>query len=389
MMKKLTKLSVVLIFFLSNTFGQVHNNEGFQVPLNFPSPNAASLGTFGTIPISHFTGTPSISIPLYEIDYGGIKVPLTLSYHISNVKVNAHPGWVGLGWVFQPGGIITRNVRGWADENRSSHFDIDYQSYFDAYYHLQATDWNTASGVERLSKGYNYTPDPVTHKYYDSMADQFTFNFLDYSGAFYLDHTGNWKVISDQYIIVEDIAYCTADELRQGISDHKDPWVEDANRFIIKFVLRTPDGSKFEFGGINATEYSVPFRDQRYAPTATSWYLTKITSPSGKEISFEYEANDTQNASENQLQTYINCSLGDYYYSTNTIPEMSSPSDPCWVWESCFLQPGCQEPFFSESFSDDANGFLILPVYLRKITFGSNEIEFNRSLSIQKRYKYN
>lgn len=49
--------------------------------ISFPSPNAASLGLHTSTPVSHFTGTPDISIPLYEVVEGPIKLPITLSYH--------------------------------------------------------------------------------------------------------------------------------------------------------------------------------------------------------------------------------------------------------------------------------------------------------------------
>lgn len=32
-----------------------------------PAPNAATLGKFGDVPVSHYTGTASISIPLYTV----------------------------------------------------------------------------------------------------------------------------------------------------------------------------------------------------------------------------------------------------------------------------------------------------------------------------------
>lgn len=34
---------------------------------NAPSPEVANLGTFGSIPVGLYTGTPNISVPLYTI----------------------------------------------------------------------------------------------------------------------------------------------------------------------------------------------------------------------------------------------------------------------------------------------------------------------------------
>jgi hypothetical protein len=59
------------------------------------SPNAASLGIYGEIPVSLYTGTPDISIPLFEIE--NINLPVTLNYHASGVRPDQQTGWVGSG----------------------------------------------------------------------------------------------------------------------------------------------------------------------------------------------------------------------------------------------------------------------------------------------------
>ena len=46
-----------------------------------PSPEISSLGLYGQIPVSHFTGVPDISIPLYEVKVGGFSLPIAVSYH--------------------------------------------------------------------------------------------------------------------------------------------------------------------------------------------------------------------------------------------------------------------------------------------------------------------
>ncbi|MDR0863947.1 MAG: hypothetical protein LBO74_03325 [Candidatus Symbiothrix sp.] len=53
----------------------------------FPTPNVASLGVFGQIPVSLYTGVPQIDIPLYTLEENGITIPiaLTVIYLIMNM----------------------------------------------------------------------------------------------------------------------------------------------------------------------------------------------------------------------------------------------------------------------------------------------------------------
>ncbi len=53
---------------------------------------------------------------IYEINTGKIKVPITLSYHASCIKVGQKATWVGLGWACMPGRNISRSIRGLEDE---------------------------------------------------------------------------------------------------------------------------------------------------------------------------------------------------------------------------------------------------------------------------------
>ena len=83
---------------------------------NLQSPNIANLGVYGEIPVSPFTGTPNIEIPLYEISVRDKKIPITLSYHPGGVKPDQHPSWVGLGWTLNAGGAIYRITNYMEDE---------------------------------------------------------------------------------------------------------------------------------------------------------------------------------------------------------------------------------------------------------------------------------
>ncbi|AXP80516.1 hypothetical protein CJ739_1427 [Mariniflexile rhizosphaerae] len=53
-----------------------------------PSPNAASLAQYADVPISHYTGVPNISIPLYEIKSGNLTLPINMSYQSTTLRMS-------------------------------------------------------------------------------------------------------------------------------------------------------------------------------------------------------------------------------------------------------------------------------------------------------------
>ena len=72
-------LALFLIFSFQGAFAQeISLKEPFA-----PTPNAGAFGKYSDIPVSHFTGVPNISIPLYTVTDGGVSLPISLSYHSS------------------------------------------------------------------------------------------------------------------------------------------------------------------------------------------------------------------------------------------------------------------------------------------------------------------
>jgi hypothetical protein len=116
MIKKLLKV-VLLLLVVYSVYGQ---QAGDFISLkNFtpPSPEAAAFAKYGEIPVDLSTGVPQISVPLFDIKSRKLGFPISLSYHASGIKVEDIATPVGLGWVINCGGSISRTVIGKADEN--------------------------------------------------------------------------------------------------------------------------------------------------------------------------------------------------------------------------------------------------------------------------------
>jgi len=294
-----------LLFTKLLSFGQS------KLPLAIPSPNAASLGIFGQIPVNYFNGLPSIDIPLYTINESGVSIPIALSYHASGVRPDHHPGWVGLGWTLSAGGAITRIVNGEPDEMKvpsSISSNPDEKSYLINYGALNRSDWDQASALNPIlqhSITVNYPVSPTPSP------DEFMFNFNGYSGSFFLDHTGTWKVRSSNG---KDIKIALTTNSFELTTSPGNPSITLA-RIIDKIVLKTPDGMEYTFGGTNASiEFSrnAGERDETYRQVVpSSWFLTNIKAMNGQHIVFNYERGGYAIiASESWQNSYINTGSG-------------------------------------------------------------------------------
>jgi hypothetical protein len=75
--------------------------------------NFIQYGNFDTNP---YTGTVSVSIPIYTYEDPDFKFPISLHYGSNGMVPNRTPGFVGHDWSLSIGGVITRTVRGIPDD---------------------------------------------------------------------------------------------------------------------------------------------------------------------------------------------------------------------------------------------------------------------------------
>lgn len=111
------KTAIFLIAILCSIHGyaQVEDFTFSPPSLTEPSPEAFGLGKYGFLSPDKYTGAISKSIPLYEIDFDGLKIPITLNYHSSGHRPREEATWVGLGWSLTSHAVITRRVYGGDD----------------------------------------------------------------------------------------------------------------------------------------------------------------------------------------------------------------------------------------------------------------------------------
>ena len=255
-----------------------------------PSANAASLGKYGDIPVSYHTGVPNISIPIYTVTQGKLSVPITLNYHSSGIKVDELASWVGLGWSLNAGGVITRSVVGGPDEGnnrtgKNSASDIGYWGWFKDYgisplitTNCIAHPAGTNLTDTVINGNYQVVPtDPrwnnclnrnsdVFNGIVDTEPDIYNFNFAGYSGKFFFDSLRNPVMQPLQDLVIQPILI-----IPSSGTPYFDHW-----------VVITPDGTRYYFGGPNATESDyfgangAACNNCANSFSSSSWYLTKI-----------------------------------------------------------------------------------------------------------------
>ena len=195
--KKRNKLCLFL-FFLSTHIGYTNAQAPQLVKLTPPSPGVAAFQKYGDIPVSAYTGVPSISIPIYSVKFRDISVPISLSYHASGIKVAEEATQVGLGWALNAGGNISRNIMGMDDFVNHAYFNDAFNSVVDYSGRKGPTNYLPTTCVTPMFNNsgdggptffnYNASADLYnTTVPYDFQPDQYYYNFQNKSGKFVLN----------------------------------------------------------------------------------------------------------------------------------------------------------------------------------------------------------
>jgi len=329
-----------LLILLSLSIGYAQpTDEQTAAPLGFlskttvipPAPEAASLGQYGNVPVSLYNGRINLSVPIYELKGKEISLPISLSYNSGGFKVAEDPGWAGLGWTLNAGGVITRFSNGRPDQ---------CGNYYDKAIEINAgttgmNDRQRQDFYENISKGY-----------IETQPDSYFFNFANSSGKFYIN--ANQQIVQ---------------------IDHKPVSVQFDNICINESVITVngPDGSTYLFNDREVT--SILYDDQNNTSAidsyiyTSSWYLSKIISPNAIDtILFEYQYTPSMPTSITPLPESMSYSvhgptMSDGSGSTTICGDVSGPTQ------------------------SDVASISIARIFLSKIKYKKTEIIFSSSNS--------
>lgn len=284
------KNSISLFLFLLLTYSvQAQNtlspdlNSVVAVP---QSPEAAAFEKYGNVPVSMYTGTPQISVPLFNIQGREMSMPISLSYDASGVKVEQVATSVGLGWNLNAGGAVTRQVAGLPDGYPETSTGFEGQRIFDPLVtgFLDYTKANNVAPFTTHPKGIFQLLDQFERDQQnlavDLEPDVFSFNINGLSGNIFINYA-------------EDTAYCQNDpNIRVEFEfDPTDPLIKDQ---LSSWTITGPDGTRYIFAKKEVTNHTFQHRfGQNIFPVTqeytSAWYISQIISPSKKDqIIFNY-----------------------------------------------------------------------------------------------------
>ncbi|SHF82021.1 hypothetical protein [Chryseobacterium sp. OV279] len=338
-------LTIIFIFLIIKIEGQAITSQN-QIAQEYfsTSPNAASLGTYGLIPINLSTGSPNIDINLLRFLTKRKENVISLTYNLNSVKPEIPVQWTGLGWNLNVGGAVTREVNGNIDEAKgpvpNNGFNKNNYDYYSTY---DNDNWH------QLIDNNNDAP------------DTFLFQVNGISGKFYKNHKGKWIVSAN-----EDVSLSITDEIKNNYFTYvyNGYTYPDKDRCIYGFEIKDKYGNVYIFGkNENALEvFDSSLNDSNSfseldpklitSKFVKSWYLTKIKYADGATINYEYEPD-----SNTTLIQHFNVNYG---------------------FSRCEgISPNCKPNTSYER---------VKLTYLKRITFDEGSIEFNRSLANTLKY---
>jgi len=312
-----------------------------------PSPTASALASYVDNPVSLYTGTPEINIPLYNLQVKDFELPVSLSYHSKGMKVDETASNVGMGWSLNAGGVITRSVKGFPDDYKApacgpSNYDDCRNGLF--YSGKNTHDINLTDIYNNTLSNLDYSFTHLFSRYFeitycdhpqitclisqleDTEPDIFYFNFCGHQGKFV------FEVING----VRTIRLMPHQDLKISYSF-------DSNHGIIEFKVTDNNGIIYTFSAQELTEYRVvnngwgvtnPYEDGMnwaippvgYSAIQyhSSWYLSKIETPLGSSIDLSYETESYLIHNEGPELTMLRHTGSDSTYNPNTGPVLSS-----------------------------------------------------------------
>lgn len=258
----LYRISLAVILFLGFLIhGSCQNQTLPQITPH--SPNAAAFDKYVDVPVSLSSGRINLSIPIYEINVGPVKIPIALVYNNNGLMPDEIPTWVGHGWSLSTGGVITYHQRGLNDFDPTKGMFALGKAEVDSFLNNDMDSFQKQTFFENIIAGN-----------VDAEYDTYNYNFPGGSGSFYFvsDTEARLNPKADVQVAKTDSGFKITDDR--------------GNNFFFE---------KEEFSStVNSADISPDFSDN------SSFYLSKIVANNGSVATFKYKSYEFQYTKTNE-----------------------------------------------------------------------------------------
>ncbi|MFC3197319.1 hypothetical protein ACFOET_06820 [Parapedobacter deserti] len=214
------------------------------------SPEVEKLFKFMHHPTDLFTGLPKIGIDLFDVSVQDIHVPISLSYNYSGYKPGEYDGKVGLGWILDQGGVVSRTIHGLPDDLATYGQLNTYNPIFDVTTLHSRTKYQEFEYLKEVVEGEK-----------DIEYDIFNYSVAGESNSFIMKKNG---------------AQVEIIKLNEDNSIKVTPIFQSQTQDIRGFEIIDRRGNKYLYGIGRANENVSELENSSISQQKTSWFLTRI-----------------------------------------------------------------------------------------------------------------
>ena len=239
----------VSFLFLGATSVQAQETSDLT-DVHFYPPSAVSMMKYIDYPVSHRTGIPEISIPLYTVRSGSLELPVNLSFHLDDfTRVNQLAGAAGAGWSLSCDMQVSRIINGVDDLKTTGYLHTG----------ISKPDITSTTLVRSTTDRMRL----LWRKGADEDPDRFYYKLLNGGGSFYIERELGPKTVpvTGDRIVFDELGTET-------------------------FFITGTDGTIYHFSSAVADTASEIPSDIK---SKTAWKCTEIESADGgSSITFSY-----------------------------------------------------------------------------------------------------
>ncbi|WP_314244741.1 hypothetical protein [Empedobacter tilapiae] len=283
-----------VIFFLFLCLAQICYPQGLiynpvintSITNNIVTPELNTLLRYQDFPNINFIGGSNIDIPIYEVKYDDLLIPISLSYNTKGSKVSDIASDVGLGWTLNAGGSVSIDI------NEKYDFSASFKHVSNGMF----GDLTVAAGSGIYGREYKpntYKIPPYLNYQIDIAPDYYFVSAPGLNDKFYLSKIDNFY----ELISLNDFRTSLNKNINE-VNDFDNNTREfyynaEINYIPKKFDIKNGNGYLYSFENrvlVRNINERLQFQ-QLILNRPSSWYLSSIHSPHNKKdiVNFYYD----------------------------------------------------------------------------------------------------